>query len=352
MKIAVYAIARDEEKFVDRFMESTKGADYVIVGDTGSADDTVGKLAGWGALVYPVTISPWRFDLARNAVLALVPPDVDVCVSLDLDEILMEGWREEIERLFVGDVTRMRYLFNYGEDLIFYHEKIHSRHGYRWHHACHERPEPYGPTPEVWAQSDLLLSTHHPDPTKERGFYLPLLEMSVREDPACPRNAFYYGRELYFNDRHAEALTELARYLALPGATWKYERSYAYRIAAKCYAALGDIEQARTNLMLAATEAPDTREPWCDLALLCHGCQDWAGTYAFASRALSITTRLLIYTHDAAAWGHMAHDLLSVAAYQLGLNELALQQAAIAVSHSPNDPRLLSNLEILEKMRG
>jgi len=351
MKIAVYAIAKNEAQFVDRFMQSVEGADYVVVADTGSSDDTIGKLAGWGARVYPICISPWRFDLARNACLALVPADADVCISLDMDEVLAEGWREEIERLFKDDVTRLRYLFDYGEGIIFYHEKIHSRHGYRWHHACHERPEPYGDKPEVWANSEKMLSMHFPDPNKSRGFYLPLLAMSVKEDPNCPRNAFYYARELYFNGMNEPAIAEIARYLALPGASWQYERSYAYRIAAKCFLAIGAADQAKAHLLLAAAEAPDTREPWCDLALLAHDQAQWAECFAYASRALSITAPLMIYTRDPAAWGHCAHDLLSIAAYHLGLNDLALQQAAIAVSHSPDDPRLQANLELLEKLR-
>lgn len=351
MKIAVYAIAKNEEQFVERFMASVKGADYVVVADTGSTDDTIGKLACWGARVYPIHISPWRFDLARNACLALVPPDADVCISLDLDEVLTDGWREEVERLFRDGVTRLRYLFDYGQGIIFHHEKIHARHGYRWHHACHERPEPYGDAPEIWAQSDRMLSMHFPDPAKSRGHYLPLLAMSIKEDPNCPRNAFYYARELYFNQMYEPAIAELARYLALPGASWGYERSYAYRIAAKCFLAIGAADQAKSNLLLAAAEAPDTREPWCDLAMLCHNREEWAECFAYASKALSIQVPLMIYTREASAWGHCPHDLCSIAAYRLGLNDLALQQAAIAVSHSPDNPRLLSNLEILEKLR-
>lgn len=351
MKIAVYAIAKDEEKFVDRFMDSVAGADYVVVCDTGSSDGTIKALQDRGAMVGEIYISPWRFDHARNACLALVPADADVCISLDLDEVLTEGWREEVERLFKDGVTRLRYLFDYGEGIIFHHEKIHARKGYRWHHPCHERPEPYGEAPEVWAQSDMLLSMHFPDPAKSRGHYLPLLAMSIKEDPNCPRNAFYYARELYFNGMNEPAIAEIARYLALPGASWQYERSYAYRIAAKCFLAIGGADQAKANLLLAAAEAPDTREPWCDLALLAHDQAQWAECFAYASRALSITAPLMIYTRDPAAWGHCAHDLLSIAAYHLGLNDLALQQAAIAVSHSPDDPRLQANLELLEKLR-
>ena len=43
-KIAIYAIARDEEKFVKRWYESIKDADVIVVLDTGSRDETLSML--------------------------------------------------------------------------------------------------------------------------------------------------------------------------------------------------------------------------------------------------------------------------------------------------------------------
>ena len=44
MKICVYAIAKNESKFIDRWYNSVKEADYICVLDTGSTDDTFEKL--------------------------------------------------------------------------------------------------------------------------------------------------------------------------------------------------------------------------------------------------------------------------------------------------------------------
>ena len=46
-KIAVYAISKNEEKFVDRWYESMKEADNIYVLDTGSTDNTVKKGIPW-----------------------------------------------------------------------------------------------------------------------------------------------------------------------------------------------------------------------------------------------------------------------------------------------------------------
>ena len=44
IKICVYAISKNESKFVDRWVESMSEADDIYVLDTGSTDDTVEKL--------------------------------------------------------------------------------------------------------------------------------------------------------------------------------------------------------------------------------------------------------------------------------------------------------------------
>ena len=348
LKIAVYAISKNEAHFVPRFCESAKEADIILIADTGSTDGLPEVAREHGATVHDICITPWRFDLARNAALALIPRDVDVCISLDIDEVLQPGWREEIERVWTGETTRLRYMFDWGAGIAFYYEKIHARHGYMWHHPCHEYPIPDGRITEVWAQTDMLLAVHLPDPTKSRGQYMDLLELSVREDPDCPRNAFYYARELSFHGRWLESIEAIKNYLALPRATWPNERCYAYRTAARCWEALGNFYEAEKAYMMAAGEAPNTREPWCEWALLMYRQQRWEECFAYSMRALKIENREMVYTCDPEVWKHWPHDLASIAAYHLGMKDVALKQASLAVEKSPDDLRLWQNLQYLQ----
>ena len=66
MKIVVYAISKNEAKFVDRWYNSMKEADEIYVLDTGSTDETVSKLNKLGVIIKTEIINPWRFDVARN----------------------------------------------------------------------------------------------------------------------------------------------------------------------------------------------------------------------------------------------------------------------------------------------
>lgn len=344
MKICVYAISKNEAHFVKRFCESAKDADLILIADTGSTDGLPEEAALHGATVHHIGISPWRFDLARNAALALVPRDMDVCISLDIDEVLQPGWREEIERVWIkGQTTRLRYMFDWGCGIAFYYEKIHARNGYHWHHPCHEYPVPDGRITEVWAQTDMLLAVHKPDPTKSRGQYMDLLELSVKEDPDCPRNAFYYARELSFHRRWWESVEACKSYLKLPRATWHNERCYAYRVMGRCYIEMGLPEEAEKAFFAAAGEAPNTREPWCELAMLTYRQSRWEECFAFAMRALKIVDREKVYTCDPEVWGSQPHDLASIAAWHLGLKGISIEQACLAVEKEPENERLQAN---------
>ena len=65
-KICVYAICKNEEQFVDRWVDSMQEADAIYVLDTGSTDQTVEKLKKRNVHVQREEINPWRFDVARN----------------------------------------------------------------------------------------------------------------------------------------------------------------------------------------------------------------------------------------------------------------------------------------------
>jgi glycosyltransferase involved in cell wall biosynthesis len=43
MKIAIYTIALNESQFVESWYNSAKEADYLLIADTGSTDETVEK---------------------------------------------------------------------------------------------------------------------------------------------------------------------------------------------------------------------------------------------------------------------------------------------------------------------
>ena len=109
MKIAIYTIVKDEVTQVEPFLNCCREADLVCLADTGSTDGGPDLLRQGGAVLHSIAVKPWRFDTARMAALSLVPADVDICVKLDLDERLEPGWRQELEKAWQPNTTRLRY---------------------------------------------------------------------------------------------------------------------------------------------------------------------------------------------------------------------------------------------------
>jgi tetratricopeptide (TPR) repeat protein len=112
----------------------------------------------------------------------------------------------------------------------------------------------------------------------------------------------------------------------------------------RSYNELLNVEAAEKAFHMAASEAPNTREPWCELALLCYRQSRWEECFAYATRALKIVDREKVYTCDPAVWGYQAHDLVAVSAWNLGLNDIAIAQGRIAAEMEPEDGRLRANL--------
>ena len=195
MRIAVYTIALNEEKHVKKWYESAKDADYLLIADTGSTDKTVEIAESLGINVIKIKIDPWRFDDARNASLAAIPAYIDYCIALDMDEVLVKGWKKDLSKAKEAGVTRPIYNYIYGwdkdgrPDLNFDGIKIHARRGYRWKFPIHEAVSPYK-IPEVRARVDLTIH-HFQDKEKSREQYLDMLEMAVDEDPKCSRSLYY-----------------------------------------------------------------------------------------------------------------------------------------------------------------
>ena len=102
LKICVYAISKNEEKFVQRWVDSMNEADAIYVLDTGSTDNTINLLKNNNVIVKKEIINPWRFDVARNKSLEMIPDDFDICVCTDLDEVLEKGWRDELEKNWIS----------------------------------------------------------------------------------------------------------------------------------------------------------------------------------------------------------------------------------------------------------
>ena len=347
MKIAVYTIAKNEEQFVERWANSCSEADYRFILDTGSTDRTLEMAYRMGVDAAVASIKPWRFDDARNTSLALLPADIDICIALDMDEVLVPGWRQALEKINL-ETTRPRYKYTWswnGDEpgLQYGGDKIHRRHGYRWKHPVHEvlvadRIE------EIQEWIDLEIH-HFPDTTKSRGQYFPLLELAVFEDPTNDRNTYYLAREYFFNQMYDKAAEMFKRHLELPSSVWMPERASSLRYLAKC-----EPDNAEKYLLEAVNISPERRESLVQLSMYYYEIQAWSSCHLYAKNALKIKEKPLDYLCEEFAWGVRPCDLAAISAYHTGDYAAAVAYGHKAVEAAPDDERLKANLAHYKSM--
>jgi len=349
MKIAVYTIAKDEYAHCDRWSDSCSDADYRVVADTGSTDGTQTKLRDSGVTVYDVVQDPWRFDHARNKALSLVPFDADICISLDMDEWLVPGWRSLVEQVWKDNTTRLnyRYVFDYQQGIKqtgFWVNKIHSRLGYTWKRPVHETVF-CTDSNEIEVTLDANLILQKQDTTKSsRGSYMPLLAIAHEENPLDSQIAFWYARDLLNANDTEQCKLVLNRYLEMPTSQWGPERNEARRL-------LSYLEPIRAeyHLLHAITESANRRETWLALAKFYYD-KNWVNCHWASVNGIS-TSATGTYLDN---WNNQLsaelYDLAALACWNLSYNNAAISYARLACDNLPNDTRLANNLDIMRKI--
>ena len=363
IKVIVYAICKNEEKNVELWYESMKEADEIYVLDTGSTDNTVSLFKKYDKVhIKKKKYKEFKFDVARNDSLNLVPEDADICVCTDIDERFHPGWREKIEKAWVSEknVNRLKYTYNWSlrkdgsPGTTFWLGKIHSRKDYHWERPIHEYLVCTGKQKEIEAPGVVL--DHHHDLKKSRDFYLDLLELQVREMPDDPRASYLLGREYLVKKRFDDGIAILHKFLSLPKATWNQERAFGMRFMADCYKHKGYGQEAVMWYNLAIKETPDVREPRYYLGKYYYEIKDYHNARRYLNQALFIKERNDKYTNEAMPWDGSVYKMLAVAEYECGYVDKALENLEEAIKYFPDDENLKRDrraykvkLKLLEK---
>jgi len=348
LKICVYAISKNEEKFVNRWYESMKEADEIYVLDTGSTDNTLNLLKEKNIHIEQKIITPWRFDIARNYSLNMLPEDTDICVCTDLDEVFQPGWRKELEKNWKQNTTRARYNYNWQLDknnnpvINFYLDKIHTRKNYHWIHPVHEVLK-YEQDQENIITINTITLNHYPDTKKSRKSYLPLLELAVQENPQDDRNTHYLGREYMYYKQWDKSIKTLKKHLKLKTSTWKDERSASMRFISRCYKNKKDFRKAKTWLTKAIKEAPYLRDAYMEKAILEYELKNYNNTIKYCLKALNIKYNPKTYINEYFTTNEYIYDLLSISYYYQKNYLHALYFIDQALEINPNNKRLQNN---------
>jgi glycosyltransferase involved in cell wall biosynthesis len=320
MKIAVYTIALNEEKFVKRWYESAKDADYLLIADTGSTDKTKRIAKKLGINVIDISIKPWRFDDSRNAALAALPDDIDYCVSMDMDETLSEGWRENLEKMSADCI---QYIFNTTwrdeaetvPDNRFINNRIHKRHGFRWRFLMHEAlvADRINITYEF---CEGLEVSHHPDPEKSREQYNQMIEDAYNEYKDA-RYHMYHGQQLVSFEKLDEAKKVWKEYLKLTEYRPEFEVASAWRYLSICE------PNKKIKYLKKSLKVYPSREACLDLASYYYEKEKWNRCFYYSKKGLKINKKPQSILSSKFAWGYLLDNLLAVSRHNRKLFKLS-----------------------------
>jgi len=348
MKIAVYAISKNEILHAERWAKATEGADYRIVADTGSTDGTQEKLAELGVTVHQIHVKPFRFDMARNAALALVPNDADVCLILDLDEVPAPDFFKKVRKKWKAGAD-LGWISMKTDANKWERDRLHSRWNWTWKYPCHEVNIFYGKHQTIDCDIRDAVIEHLPDNTKSRGQYLELLEMAVKEFPQDPRMWTYMCREYFFYSKWEDVIKAAERKLENEG--WDVESAAVCRWAGEAAHQLGQEETARMWYDKGAEILPLQGEPQFGVAMDAYRKQEWQRCLDAALNALE-SPRSNHYCYESAVWDWKAYDLAGIAAYNLKHIDEAITFTREAVkANGPENDRIQRNLVFFEEVK-
>lgn len=358
LKITVYAICKNESKFVDRWVNSLiNEADNVVVLDTGSTDNTVELFKKYEPFVtikqhnYFNEDGMFRFDRARNDSMKLIPLDTDICVVFDLDQVPRSGWSDIIrESVSQGNHEVHGYIIDHddnGNEVNRWESRnVHINDPFFiWTRIIHEGIEYYGVGKNypISFREDFIID-HYPDNHKDRTLYKTLLEYAVNEYPTDPYYAIYLGIELERRwDKHD---AEKAFMRALNNCDFTDKDDLKYQMLINLAMVTDNNTLALESLDKANKMSIKTRRIYKIYADIYERMDNVDMAIEMLKRALEVKSYSSDWTEDSYLYTGYIEDRLSLFYYYQKSDPLkSIEYCSKALQLDPNNTRLKSNLE-------
>jgi len=269
MNVTLYAIAKNEEKNIKKFIENSKQFSNTVVVDTGSTDNTVQILRDAGIQVYehPQIKEEFDFAKARNQALSYVT--TDWAFSLDFNETITDLFIESLD-IFADDVTTFKHqrFDDHGrgesKESSEVHVRFHRKKNYEWKNAIHEIPY-FIPTKD-FPQENLIQTTIKITKEIHRSvdkqiFYLSICEREYQKDPT---NEYY----IWFIFNHYYTVKNSEKSLEFGQEFLNNSKPYFHEFRIECFVKcseillnLGDIRRSANYAFHAVSEAMNLGEP-------------------------------------------------------------------------------------------
>lgn len=231
-KLSIAIIVRDRQKELFHCLQSVRGADEIIVLDTGSTDRTPDVARANGAVVY---YYHWEddFSAARNKVLEYVHNSW--VLSIDSDEILKSGIQSVYTYInrnpgykVVG--TKMEQ----PDGWSFYAGRLFRKDFVHWERQIHEEL-----SKPADALTDEIIIKHNPSPDHKYNpdLNIRMLRSALERNPLSHMDAFFLAEELFNSENYDAAVYWLDTFIGLTP-KMPHLTSEAYYLLGECYCKL------------------------------------------------------------------------------------------------------------------
>jgi glycosyltransferase involved in cell wall biosynthesis len=262
-------IVKNEISCLGACLESIRGADEVIIVDTGSTDGTQDLARSHGAIVYEGQEYAWRDDFAfsRNQSLDLCTGDW--ILIIDADEVLESGGIEKIKGIIESaesisaiavyclTVSASNHSQAHRSIRLFKREQ-----NTRWLGRVHNYLTITTGTYSTLKITYGYSKAHNDDPDRA----LRILSAVVADNPLCKRERYYLAREYWYRKDYLSAVFHYEKYLSV--ASWGPEIADAYLMKARCHYSLGQTHEAQQSCLRAIQTNADFREALLFMAAL------------------------------------------------------------------------------------
>lgn len=246
MTLGLSMIAKNESAVIARALDSVKDVvDEIVVVDTGSTDDTFQIARKYTDKVF---VFDWVNDFSAARNFALSKTSCDYFMWLDADDVVPPATARAIRRVMTeatADIIMLPYVIatdKNGKPLFSYLREriIKTGKGYFWQGAVHEAVELRGNIIKLNKPIIHAKPTDRINGTRNLDIYLSMIEKGRK---LSPREQYYFGRELYYNGRTADAARVLKEFIFDKGGS-AANKADACTLLSRCHSALGDKQSA------------------------------------------------------------------------------------------------------------
>jgi protein-tyrosine-phosphatase len=269
MKVTLYAIAKNEEKNIEKFLENAEKFDDVVVVDTGSTDNTVQLLRNADIKVYEhsQTREEFDFSVARNQALSYVETDWAFALDFneDVDEFYPEGFG-----VIANEFTTFNHLRfdDNGTDEPVQSNEVHTRlhrtKNYTWVNAVHEVPnfistEEY--PNEVGVDTTIKITKKIHKSVDKELFYFSICEREHKKDPTNWYWIWFIFNHYYNVQNFQKALEYGQEFLNVSKPYFDSFRITTFIRCSQILLSLGDVQRGANYAFHAVSEAMNMGEP-------------------------------------------------------------------------------------------